>query len=62
MTLNIPEVAESLGVSVRTVWRLVGDGELPSCRIGGRTVVRVVDLEKFLADLAGATGASDGHE
>ena len=32
--LTIPQVAERLAVSTRTVWRMVKDGRLPSVRIG----------------------------
>lgn len=38
------------GVSKFTIRRLVSRGVLPACRVGRRWVVRVTDLEKFLAE------------
>lgn len=39
--LSAKELAEALGVSVRTIWRLTASGDLPApVRIGGGRVVR----------------------
>lgn len=48
--LNLGQVAERLGVSKTTAWRLVERGELPSVRITG-TMRRILpeDLEAFIA-------------
>lgn len=38
--LNVTQVAEVLGVSKRTVYRLRSEGELPSVQIPGRRLAR----------------------
>lgn len=47
-TLNVPEVAELLGVSAETIYRQVRSGEMRAVRIGRRLVVPVVDVEQLL--------------
>lgn len=47
-TLNVPEVAELLGVSAETIYRQVRAGEMRAVRIGRRLVVPVVDVEQLL--------------
>lgn len=46
--LNVEEAADYLRVSRATIWRLLSAKELRRVRIGGRTVIRRVDLESFL--------------
>jgi hypothetical protein len=41
-------VAERLGGSLRWVNGLLADDTLPSCRVGGRRLIRVVDLEHLV--------------
>lgn len=56
--LKVDEVAGRLGVSVRTVWRLVSKGELPKpCKIRGCTRFALSDVVAF-ADRARQTGAA----
>ena len=47
LLLSIGEVAERLGISERSVFRLIESGELPARKIGRRTLVRVDDLVRF---------------
>ncbi|GGH16086.1 hypothetical protein GCM10007036_16480 [Alsobacter metallidurans] len=47
--LTVEEAADFLRVSRATIWRLLQSGALPRARIGGRTVIRLVDAEAFLA-------------
>jgi excisionase family DNA binding protein len=47
--LTIPESADYLRVSPATVWRLLKNKMLARTRIGGRVVIRRVDLDAFLA-------------
>lgn len=47
--LTVGEAAAYFRVSRASVWRLLRSGELPRTRIGGRTVVRRVDADAFLA-------------
>lgn len=47
------QVAEALGVSRTTVWRLVKAGKLAEpVRIGGAVRFRRSDIERFVEDLA----------
>ena len=46
--LNVEEAADYLRVSRATIWRLLSNKELRRVRIGGRTVIRRVDLDSFL--------------
>ena len=46
--LNVEEAADYLRVSRATIWRLLSTKELRRVRIGGRTVIRRVDLDSFL--------------
>lgn len=52
LTLTVPEVAEELRISERSVWNLIRTGELPSIKVGGtRRVVRDA-LDAYVAKLA----------
>ena len=42
--LNVPDTAERLGVSVRTVRRMIADGELPCVRLRDRVLIRSTDI------------------
>ena len=46
---TIPEVAQFLRVSPRTVARLVAGQALPVVRVYGRTLVHEADLQAFVA-------------
>lgn len=46
--LTVPEVAEALQVSHRTVFRWMSEGLLPVIRVGKVTRIRQTDLETFL--------------
>ena len=47
--IGINRLAERLGLSRRTIHRILARGELPSIRIGGRRLVRLSDLRRWLA-------------
>lgn len=47
---TVPETAEKLNVSERTVWRLIADGDLPVVRFGGVVRVRPEDREAFVRE------------
>ena len=51
LLLNVREVAAALGVSVRTVHRMIDDGRLPAVRLGGSVKVRPADLRAFVQSL-----------
>lgn len=47
--VSLKEVADTLCVSLRTVMRLVADGDLPSVLIGRRRLIRRETLRAWLA-------------
>jgi excisionase family DNA binding protein len=47
--LTVPEAADYLRISTATVWRLLKGKLLSRTRIGGRVVIRRIDLDAFLA-------------
>jgi excisionase family DNA binding protein len=52
LLLTIPEVADQLRVSTRTVYRLISVGRIPVVAIGHRRMVRRTDLESYVERLA----------
>ena len=48
-----PEAAEYLAISPRKLWELAAGGEVPCLRIGKAKRYRTVDLDAYLAKLAG---------
>jgi excisionase family DNA binding protein len=48
--LTVREVATTLRVSTMTVYRLIKAGDLRSTRVGKGYRIRLVDLERYLAD------------
>ncbi|ACB28435.1 helix-turn-helix transcriptional regulator [Methylobacterium radiotolerans] len=52
--LLVAEVLEILPIERSALYRLFRSGKLPCRKLGGRTVVRRVDLEAFLAELPAA--------
>ncbi len=52
--LTVPEVAEYLRVTTKTVYKLIGKGELTSFRIGRAVRCRRQDVERFITTQSGA--------
>jgi excisionase family DNA binding protein len=48
--LNVPETADRLRLSRRTVWQLIAEGQLRVVRIGNRVLVRPADLAEFVEE------------
>ena len=49
--IDVKILADWLGLSPASVWRHVGNGNLPSpFKVGGATRWRVSDIEKWLAE------------
>ncbi len=46
--LTIPEVAELLQVSTKTVRRMIASGDLPAHRLGRQWRIGPAELERFL--------------
>lgn len=57
--LPVPEAAQALGVSERTVWRRIRSGKLPTTDIGGKTCVQLTaatpgtDTDKTAVSMTG---------
>lgn len=49
LAVNVAQAAKLCSVSPREVWRQLRDGGLPSVKVGKRRIIRVVDLERWLA-------------
>ncbi len=47
--IGIKALAEKLGLSSRTVWRIIERGELPTLQIGRRRLIRLSDVRHWLA-------------
>jgi excisionase family DNA binding protein len=47
--IGINHLAERLGLSRRTIHRILARGELPSLQIGRRRLVRLSDVRQWLA-------------
>jgi excisionase family DNA binding protein len=48
MTVTVAEVAETTGLSPKTVRRHIASGRLKSVLVGGRRLVKVDDLRRFI--------------
>jgi excisionase family DNA binding protein len=48
--VSVHEAAELLGVVPLTIRRLIKNGKLRAVHVGRRVMIRVCDLEAFLAD------------
>jgi excisionase family DNA binding protein len=49
-TVTPAQVAEQLHLHINTVYRLLGNGKIPSFFAGQQRRVRVADLETFMAN------------
>lgn len=54
LALSIPDAADAIAVSARTVEELIRMGELRCARIGRRIVVPVAELDRYLTRLVEA--------
>ena len=48
LTMSVPETAEALGISVNSCYNLVRRADFPSIRVGGRWIVPVESLKRWL--------------
>lgn len=53
--LGVKEAAAYVGVAVTTLYRMMGRREVPFLKVGKRTLIRVADLDSFLAGQVGAS-------
>lgn len=48
LALTVPEAARAIGVSGRQVYNLAKRNGLPMIKVGGRRLVRVADLARWI--------------
>jgi excisionase family DNA binding protein len=48
---TVKETAQRLNLSVARLYELLADGTLMARKLGGKTVIRVDELEQYIADL-----------
>ena len=58
--IGINHLAQRLGLSRRTVHRILARGELPSIRIGRRRLVRLSELRRWLSSYEEPTPGGHG--
>lgn len=51
ITLTIPEAVRASGLSRSSIYVAMQQGQLSALKAGRRTLIRVVDLENYLASL-----------
>jgi excisionase family DNA binding protein len=51
IALRVHEAAAAIGLSRSSTYRFIKEGKLPSKKVGGCTIIRVADLEAFVASL-----------
>jgi excisionase family DNA binding protein len=49
---SVEQAAMYISISRASVWRLLQEGQLRRTRIRGRTVIRRIDLDQFMAKCA----------
>ncbi len=52
--VGVDAAANMLGISPGYLYRMLRAGELPVVRIGGRTLIAVAEIDKFIAARSGA--------
>jgi len=55
--LGTPEAAERLGITQRTLYRLIDEGQIPAYKMGRVLRVKATDLEVFLDQSRVAPGS-----
>lgn len=48
LVFTVNESAFALHVSHSTMWRLIYDRQIPACKVRGRVMIRVKDLDRYL--------------
>lgn len=56
LSASIADSARHVGVCEKTIENAIRNGELPRVRLGRRVLIRVRDLEKWLADRTATEG------
>ncbi len=56
LAISVAEAADRIGISRSKAYQLVASGDLPTVRIGGKTLVPVERLRRWVNDRAPASG------
>lgn len=48
LAYNVQNAAKALDVSPRTIWRLIEAGELPTFKLGTRTLIRYAAITEMI--------------
>ncbi len=51
LAYSVDEARKTLGISRRKIYYLIGEGDLVARKIGRRTLITAVDLQKYLDSL-----------
>jgi excisionase family DNA binding protein len=60
LAVSVHEAAGLIGCSPSMVWKLIAQGDIAKAKVGRRTVIRVAELDRFLADAETGRTAVDG--
>ncbi len=56
--LSVDEAADYLRISKASLYRLFNSGSLKIAKVGGRTLVRRIDIDAFLQECVDSQGAA----
>ncbi|MEM6853732.1 MAG: helix-turn-helix domain-containing protein [Planctomycetota bacterium] len=59
LLVGVPEAGRMLGLSVKSIRRMIAGGELPSVMVGSRRLLAVADLTAWAATLPREGGTRD---
>lgn len=48
LSYSVKDAAQTIGVSNRTIWRLIAAGEIPTFKLGCRTLIRADALKEMI--------------
>jgi excisionase family DNA binding protein len=53
--LRINDAADSIGIGRSALYKLIGEKKLRAIKIGGRSVIEVVEIQRLIREAAAAT-------
>lgn len=54
ITVTVADARKALGIGTTKLYELIGEGELPTIKLGRRTLIRTESLRAFVAKLEAA--------
>ena len=58
LAIPVSDAADLIGISRSKAYAMAADGELPTVRIGRKTLIPMAELRQWLADRAGQSAAN----